>query len=400
MADLFKPSKMDLGQLTDQVLDKLPGGATIKDALSIAQTLQEKDDRLITSGQTEANVTNKGEPKENTRVNIITRRNGFGTFDSAMTMAYYGHNHQSIGNAIPINTDHYGYVFFTRPRMNLSYDNITSDRVFTPMLAQEDASVWRAVRAYLDPVGSRRKGGYPSRLVDDLNPFIPILSNTLISLTGFPDPYVDTYTSKAGLYKEEWFMVDGFPKIYNTFDVTANFRNIVNDPISFMFHIWTQYAALVHEGKFDPYSDMVIENEIDYQTRIWRLVMDKTKKYVQKIGACGAAAPTTDSLGAAFNYNESKPYNDEIDQISVTFKCAGAMYMDPILVKEFNDVVQMFNIGMLDELRSTYYTKVPDAYKPLFNNSGYPRIDPKTMELEWWIRTEDFKLIADLDGAL
>lgn len=323
-------------------------------------------------------------PQQEVILEKLAREAGLGALKSQISSTYSGINHRGSIVAVPPNQDQYGLTFFTRPRMNLSYDNLVKDRTFTPMLSAAPHSVARVVRAYLDPVGAKYRN-YGSPLVDEKQAFIPLLGNTLISLSGWPDPYVDTYTSPAGIYKEEWAMVDGYAKIYNSYELTANFKNIVDDPITYLFHIWTQYMALVHEGVMDPYFEHIIQNEIDYQTRIYRLVLDKTRRYVQKIAACGAGFPTSSTLGSIFDYASDKAVNDSTDQISVRFKCMGAMYLDPILVSEFNEVVCIFNPDMVDGRRRSTMTQIPGERLTAFNNMGYPRIDPDTSELQWFL---------------
>ena len=340
-------------------------------------------------------------------VKNTTRRAGFGDFTSAVSLAYHGINHRGLGNAIQNNTDNFGYTFFTRPRLNLSYDNITQDRIFTVLLGREEYSTLRAIRAFLDPVGSKQGATdtFHCPLVDDLNPFITLLTNNLLSLSGWPDPYVETYTSSEGVYKEQWSMIDGPSKYHGVYSLTANFRNIVDDPISMMFNIWTQYAARVYEGMFMPHLDAIFENEIDYQTRIYRLVMDHSRTKVQKIAACGASFPVANNLGASFNFNAEKPYNDEIDQISVAFQCTGAIYNDPILVDSFNRVSYIYNPALYPIKTNdkgvrvnAAHTKLRPDEKLLFNYFGYPQINPDTMELEWWVRNEDYDLVVGKGG--
>lgn len=319
-------------------------------------------------------------------VDIVSRLNGLGSLTSAQTNNLFGINHRGVGNPVPGNSDNYGLTFFTRPRLNLSYDNLAMHRMFTPLLSNDTLSIQRALRTLLDP-----DGGIDSSLVDPLNPFIPMLTNNLISITGWPDLLVDTYTSKEGLHKEAWSMVDGTARIFNTYTVTANFRNVAGDPISLLFALWVQYASLVYLGEMVPYPDMEVEREIDYQTRIYRLILDPTRQYVQKIGACGAAFPTNSPLGTSFNYASDSPFNTDNDQVSIAFQCIGADYLDPILVKEFNDVVTLFNPGMENVSRSKLYKKLNKDQAYFFNYSGYPYIDPLTFELQWWVPIEDFE---------
>lgn len=330
---------------------------------------------------------------------------GYGDFTQAITRAYFGYNHRGTGSPIESNTDQYGLVFFTRPSLNLSYDNIANDRTFAPLLTDKVYSTQRAIRAYLDPVGSRpneNAGNYHTPLVDPENPFITLLSNTLISINGWPDPYVETYVSNEGRYKEQWGMIDGPAKIYNSYTLNATFRNIVQDPISSLFNVWTQYGSRVYEGFFDPRPNMILENTIDYHTRIWRLVLDKSRRVVQSIGCCGAGFPTANNMGAKFNFNTDKPYNQELDQISVSFLCFGAIYQDPILVEEFNRTVSYFNALMGDDakgggsIREANFHQLSMAELPVFNYYGYPRIDPDTMELQWWVKLEDYYSVLGL----
>ena len=318
-----------------------------------------------------------------------TQASGAGSLQTAIGSAFYGYNHEGSGNPVPSNSEMYGMTFFTRPRLNLTYDNIKLVRILTPMLnSSKILSVARACRAYLDPVGSREI--YPCGLVDPKNAFIPILSNTLETLTGWPDPYLDVYTTKAGMYREQFSMSDGFTTMYEAYTLNSTFKNIINDPISMLIQYWTTYSQLVKEGEIDPYPSSIFENEIDYNTRIYRLILDPTKRFVMRIGACGAGFPKTVNLGAAYNYNANQPFNLDIDSINVEWQIMGAMYQDPILVYEFNEVVVMFNPAMADNKRATYMTKLDAKHRKLFNFQGYPHINRRNMELEWYIETNVF----------
>jgi hypothetical protein len=342
-----------------------------------------------------------------TAIDIISRQSGLGRRQQAHTNAFYGINHRGVGNNIPHNTDNYGITFFTRPRMNLTYDNLVADRTMTTLLATyaKGETMQRAIRAILDPIlaGKPEPSGQladpvaaddPTKnvnLIDNQLPFIAILTNHLQSLSSWPDPTVDTFTSHEGINKEAWSMVDGQVRIFTTFDMTATFRNVAGDPISFLFNTWIKYASNVYTGKMVPYPDMILQNEIDYQTRIYRFVLDPSRQYITKVAACGAAFPYAVSLGAAFNYNSDQPFvADNAQEISVGFRCIGADYMDPITLREFNMVVQNFNPTMADGVRETSYIKLTPFEANYHNNYGYPRANESTFELEWWVDPADY----------
>jgi len=333
-------------------------------------------------------------------VNFAALLNGAGSLTSAQTLNIRGINASGNGAMAPTNKDRYGLTFFTRPDLNMSYDNIGRDRMLTPLLSADPRSMARALRCMLSP--EVMKDGLVSDIFDNEMAFIPLLTNNLLSISGWPDFTVDIYTSKEGVYKEQYSMVDSTSSIYNAFNVTANFRNIQGDPISLLFFIWVRYASLVYDGTMSPYFVNIMENTIDYNTRIYRLALNEQGTYVRWIGACGAAFPMASPLGNYFNFTSDSSFNFENEQISIPFRCMGAMYIDPIISIEFNATVAMFCIAMSDANRTSMMVKIGvyEEYPPygyigrlLLNylkNQLFPRIDPMTMELEWWAKKDLF----------
>lgn len=315
-----------------------------------------------------------------------------------MTKNVYGINHRQTPLAIPQNKDHYGLTFFTRPQLNMRSSNLRQNRLFTKLLTTEELSYFRMIRNTLDPrLDSAYGTGVPGLeritcpLVDPQQAFIPIFTNSLLNISGWPDIRLDTFTSKAGPYKEEWSIVDSLAVNYSAYDLTASFRNSKGDPITMMLYIWEHYMSNVFEGTLSPYPDFLINNEIDYNTRIYRLVLDATKRYVVRIAACGASFPYAAPYSAIFDYDSTKPYHEGSNEFQVPFKCMGAIYDDDILIRAFNQVVGYFNKSMavkyIHDLPGPAVTKVPFEYLDIFNNRGYPRINPATRELEWYVTT-------------
>lgn len=331
-------------------------------------------------------------------LNAVSRLSGLGARDETLNNEFFGINHRGFNSAIPINTDGQGLTFFTRPRLNLSYDNLGMIRTLTPLMSNEELSYQRAIRAYLDPAGYKAGSPvteqYKTQLVDPYNPFIPLLTNNLLSLSGWPDPSLNTYTSKEGIQREQWSMIDDVIKFYGTFSLQATFRNIAGDPISLLFQTWLTYASAVYMGQIMPYTDAIVENEIDYMTRIYRLILDPSKQYVQKIACCGAAFPTANSLGTLFNFSKDEIYQGDGKQISIPLQAIGAEYQDPILIREFNTIVQLFNPRMRDGERDRSMVKLKPIELNFFNHYGYPLIDPRSSELQWFVYKEDY---ADLE---
>jgi hypothetical protein len=315
-----------------------------------------------------------------------------GSLERAIGNNLYGFNHRQVPGMVPTNKDHAGFTFFVRPQLNLQGDNIRNVRLFYPLLTQNRTSVQTLVRTILDPRLLYSYGGTRTiapaiqcPVVDPLQAFIPFLTNDLVTVTGWPDMVVMPFVSKAGLYQESYAQVDSLSRNYSEYDLDVTFKNTRGDPIVYLFWVWIHYASLVFEGRLVPYPDFLLENEIDYTTRIYRLTLDPYKTHVRKIAATGVAFPISNPLGQFFDYTNERPYNEQTKDITVRFKCLGMESMDGILVYEFNRSVQIFNPDMRDGVRETSMVALDSAAAGFFNNRGYPRINPNDYKLEWWV---------------
>lgn len=322
---------------------------------------------------------------------LFARSQPVGSLARALANNLYGLNHQNSPAPILENRDTYGLAFFTRPQLNLSTTNIRNNRRLYDYLITKENSMLRYIRCMLDP--KLHYAGITSALCDPYMAFIPILTNTIQSMSGWPDIVLPTFSSKAGVRGERWSIGDGCIDTYDEFDLDCKFRNVKDQPLGHMINVWISYIANVFEGMMVPYTDMLVDNEIDYNTRIYRIVLDEQRRYVKQIAATGASFPLNDAIGATFDFNDSVKYNDQTRDINIRFKCNGAIYRDSILIKEFNDVVGIFNTNMasgdnsVSGISGSSLEKIPVELLDAFNNRGYPYINPDTLELEWYIST-------------
>ena len=149
--------------------------------------------------------SNMGTVEDN--LDKILQSSPIGQISSAIGDSFYGLNHRQQPGAISINKDYFGLTFFTRPRLNLTTPNLRTIRQLTPLLTNEPASIQRIIRCLLDP--ELAKSGIVSPFVDAQQAFIPILTNNLLSINGWPDVIAPTHTSQEGVYKEAFSLVDG-----------------------------------------------------------------------------------------------------------------------------------------------------------------------------------------------
>lgn len=349
-----------------------------------------------------------------------------GSMSRAINNSLYGINARHKNAPLPMSKDNQGYTFFTRPQLRLVDENVSNSTQFHSMLTASDYSYQRYVRMMLDP----RLGtdGFKSPLVDNTNAFIPILSNSIVSMSGMPNMRAPQYTSDSGNYGQQQTFTDGVPNFYEVFDMTVNFKNFKGNFLIYLFTMWILYQSNVFEGKFNPYMDFILNREIDYQTRIYRIITDETNRYVTNIMCTGAAFPVSVPVGDLFDFNSESPLNTNMKDIPITFRCIGFLFNEDIIKLEFNQVQAIFNPDIAAILKHDFTSddddliyrrnplksyqikgsnliKIPqgiilsgetadtgsNSYFRL-NHKMYPYINLATNELEWWADRKYFKL--------
>lgn len=345
----------------------------------------------------------------------MARESGRGSRTASRFNVLHGFNHRLSGTVgLAPNTDSTGLTFFTKPVLNLAYNNINRVRKLEFLGDENPKSMGCAIKCMLSPyIDDRRvpkdtspsyirEGEFPnsrSAIIDDKQAFIPILSTSLVSLSGWPDKSLDVYTSQEGRAKETMSWVDSRPDIFGSMDLSATFRNMDGDPITTIFDVWTEYAGRVLDGTIVAYPEMRITRSIDYATRIYRFVTDRSRTYVQKMACTGGSFPFAVPNAAAFNQNASDIFNTENDQIAIPFRSSGFLYNDPIIAKMFNQTVEMFNPDMRDANRDKTMLKLTGQMSDLFNWKGYPRIEidangnADSYEISWYYYRSNIETI-------
>lgn len=363
----------------------------------------------------------------------ITRHAGVGSADSAMFNFMYGLDTRGTGDVLGLNQDHQGYVFFTKTNLNLSLGNIQGYRKLQYLADNNANSMATAVRSLLMPkrIGSDfwlRNGATVdaslprSPMVDDNLPFNPLLTNSLESLSGWPDELTEWFVSEPGMRKQVTGYVDGPEKNYTDFTLNATYIRKENDPQHAFFNAWRVYMHAVGDGSINPWPESELEFETDYFINCYVLLTDHTKRYLHKIASLGGGmAPEGLPTGSDFNWSNQQAFNAESNRYSVPFKAYGVHYNDPIILDNFNDLVCMFNPPMwnvrlrenkrnavesqkdwpsyrgVKYLKEGEMAKIPERFlSQEMNNRGYPYINEDTSEIEWWINEPVLKAYIDV----
>lgn len=319
-------------------------------------------------------------------IDNLARTMGTGSEESRYSDVFYGLNRLPNIAPLPTHREMQGLVLFTRPNLNLSYDNIAPIRTLSHLLTQEPNSYQYAVRMLLDPTTYKKAAKSP--LVDPKNPYITLLSNVILTMSPPPDLGINIYSSPEGVLKEQWIMNDSIAEYNGRYDLTCTMNNIKGNAVLMLIHTWLIYMGALRIGPCSPHPQQRLQDEMDYFTRIERLKLDISGRYVEQWFHTGASVPTNISIGAGFGFNREEAMELENKNISVQFASVGAVYNDPIQLYEFNARIIQWNKQMQPDVRKNTYVKIPYEYNAVFNYRGYPWINLSTNELEWYVEPE------------
>ena len=317
-----------------------------------------------------------------------------GSRQKALTNTIKGFNTGHTGlTYVQPNQERQGYVFFVRPQLNLSRKNCLRVRQLYRLLTESPNTVQAYIRATLDPsLYTRDEENCRTELVDNDNPFIPILTNCCMSVSGWPDLVAPTYTSPEGMRKEAWSVIDGVMESYEAYDLDCTFFNMQDEPISQLIYTWIKYATLIFEGRCHRYPSYIAYDVIDYNTRIYRIITDKTDTFVSKAACTGISYPISIPTGDFANYKNDEVLNTNAKELTIRFRSLGACYYDDIVMQEFNETVRQFNHKLDEEITrrtlgtsSSSFFKIPPSYSPFFSFHAIPLIDMQTLEFCWYL---------------
>lgn len=329
---------------------------------------------------------------------------GFGDIDVAIGAAIRNLSIRSQTALTPQNKEQTGLVLFTRPNCYLNDTSCATDRMLAVLMSTNPRSYHSMIRAYLDPLGQRDNntdGGPPyiqCDLVDPDNVFMPLLTNTCLELTGWPDPVLDTSDSSPGRRQEVYGITDGIFRIHGKFTLTGVFKNIPRDPVRQILDTWCLYQSNVALGKTFPSLRSIVRKRVNYETRIWRLVLDDNRQFVTRIGCAHRARPLVTDIGRIFDYS-SERHAAEATNVSTQFACYGAEYNDPILLDEFNKTSTYFNVPLREKItRNQFFVQLKPSEWQMFDGA-YPLIDIDTNELQWWVTKERYEGVMEYYGG-
>jgi len=294
----------------------------------------------------------------------------------------------SIRNAIYMpEMEGHGFTFITRPKLNLSTPSVRADRVLSLLDTLDPQTVAFAVRASLDThlTTLYSTDTAKSQYFNKANPFIPILSNRLLSLNNWPDITLDVETSEGGFFSESITYPKGHDQLTRNYDLSASFSDVQGGVVHNLIMMWVRWIHLATRGRVLAYMEDIEARRMSFTSSIYRFVMDPSNRYITKWAKATGCFPRSVPTGAYFNYDSNASNVDTAMNLAVPFTVAGRIeYMDPIILKEFNMLIDKFSSDTKNG------TAAHGSTRMLLNFRCIPYIDiTGSNELKWLYQPND-----------
>lgn len=279
---------------------------------------------------------------------------------------------------LPGNSEHSGLTFITRPRLNLTSMSLKQNRVFAPIDTTDTSGIPFAIRCLLDTkfCSDNFDLSCQSPLVNPYNPFFIPLTNSLASITGFPDPVIQTATTEGGFHGENQSFAIGSDRLGGTYDLTLNFNDIQNSPIRAIFQFWLTCIDCLTKGEMVAYPDDIDEQRLNYTVSIYRFLLDPTKRRITGYAKATGCFPKSMPLGAMFNFDDKSVFNEAGGKFSVPFVTNKIEYNDYGILLDFIRLCKRYcvSIEKLDDLEDV------NGVDPNINFKGLPYIETGTKD--------------------
>jgi hypothetical protein len=280
-------------------------------------------------------------------------------------------------NMLPPNVEHTGLTFITRPRLCLRSGSLRSRAEFAPLDTLDPRSMGYAIKCMMDTKYCIDFKSHVSKcgLIDPSNPFFVPLMNGLQSVTGFPDPVVQTLTTDAGFHSEDQTFATGYDQLSKTYDLNLTFKDIQNGPLAAIFFFWMMYMGYVTKGMMPAYQDDIEAQRMNYTVSIYRFILDPSKKYITKYAKATGCFPRSAPFGAIFNYGEAEIYNTDSGKFTVPFVANKIEYGKYTILQDFNMLVNRYRRVHRKPVLNEKLSYVDRTYDPHENFKGSPWID-------------------------
>lgn len=300
---------------------------------------------------------------------------------------------------MPLADDTIGLSFVTRPQLNLADDNIKRSERLKVLMKGGQYSIASYIRGILD-----ERWGAANKVVglNNLMPFIPVLTEYLKTSTGFGDLQMQIKTTEPGIRDQVYQRVDSKLEENGLFTMSQTYFNPKPSIIPALFQFWESYISEVTSGDrlVSPRFKYLFGNRIDFDCRIYHLIMGADGEFLSHIFATVQSIPVTFPAGSQANIDNTQNTlrGEGQDDFSVQFSSTAMRFNEDGLISSFNDHSYNYNPNLRPQVRDRFFRMLQPSEYQAYNYGAYPLllgvrndrrggvgIGRDGIKLTWWV---------------
>ena len=302
---------------------------------------------------------------------------------------------------MPMADNTIGLSLVTRPQLNLTDDNISRSEKLVSLYGAGQYSIAAYIRGMLD---ERWAAANNPLFLNNKIPFITCLTEYLKTSTGFGDLQIRIDTSEPGIRDQVYQRVSSKLEENGSFTIQQSYYNPKPSVIQGLFQIWEDYISEVVSGdrQVGPRDEYLMGNRIDYDCRIYHLIMNKDSEFLEHIFATVQSIPVTYPAGsiATIDNSGTNLRGEGQDDFTVQFSSVGQRQDEWGLIQAFNEHSFLYNPRIRPDTRNQYYRELSSKEYVTYNYGAYPLLLPRQadvvgengkartrsgIKLTWWV---------------
>lgn len=284
---------------------------------------------------------------------------------------------------MPLADNTIGLSLVTRPQLNLTDDNISRSEKLVSLFGAGQYSMSGYIRGVLD---ERWASANPNVSLNNKLPFITCLTEYLKTSNGFGDLQIQIDTSEPGVRNQVYQRVASKLEDNSAYTINQSYYNPKPSVIQGLFQIWEDYISEVTSGdrQVTPRDIYLLGNRIDYDCRIYHLIMNKDSEYLEHIFATVQSIPVTYPAGSisAIDNTANSLRGEGQDDFTVQFASVGMRFDEWGLIQSFNEHSFLYNPRLQPSTRNQYYRELTSDEYISFNYGAYPLLLPRSAEVK------------------
>ncbi len=299
---------------------------------------------------------------QNVRTNGINRNLTDGHLFSRPMNYLTKYNSMNKHEGLDIHTSQNGFMSITRPCCNMEQDNISADEQFSTLqYTDEGCMILNNLTSPVDP----KKG--TMLISNDIGPtpFISMLSQQMINVSGIKDVIVEKYENDGDFAANRQTLFAGTQESNSIGEVTITYQDDMNLNVLMFHHMWIRYMDNIARGTMSPKDTYIRKKILDYMSSIYVIILKHDGMSISAFYKMTGVFP----VNAPWSNVGLNPGTAADGKTTITYAYCHIERMNPSILFDFNSVIMTSYWKNKTEFSTWYSNRQPD-YRALDNEEN------------------------------